>query len=82
MEKMKIKKGYARSGDGITHLISAINGEYTLCGDAFDGGIGVEEPDQTPWDKCECDSVTCEKCIREIDNCRGVRVKRQTSIHY
>lgn len=67
---------YAKNEDGQVHLISALNSEYTLCGDAFDGGEGVGLPEQTPWTICERGPVTCQLCIKEIDNCRGVRVCR------
>jgi len=69
--------GYARSEDGIVHLISAIDSEFTLCGDAFDGGAGVGLPEQAPWDNCKHGPVTCPRCITQINNCRGARVRRE-----
>ena len=72
------QKGKAMShkfveAEGEVHIMSAINCEYTLCGDAFD--LDSDEPgyEQIPTDKR---TVTCDRCIRETENCRGVRVRK------
>ncbi len=66
-------KEYARSEDGLIHLVSAINGEYTVCGDAFDGGLPIGEDNKSDWTKTAKSIVTCPVCVREIINCRGVK---------
>ena len=58
--------------EGTVHLLSAINGEFTLCGDAFDLGDGVEQ--NYEWKRTKSRTVTCPRCARQIVDCRGVRV--------
>ena len=72
-----IKTEYARSNDGLTHLISALNGEYTVCGNAFDGDANGELPGRDPfaWDDCPEAPVDCPKCAKEIINCKGAKTK-------
>lgn len=70
------KKTYVESTDGLTHLISAINGEFTLCGDAFEGACDPDEQsgEDFSWVESENGPVDCPRCKQEILNCRGVRV--------
>jgi hypothetical protein len=68
-------KKYAKSGDGAIHLISDLNGEITLCGNAFEGLAMNGEPTDDAWVDHDSGPVTCPECIREIMNCRGVRCK-------
>lgn len=69
---------YAKSNDGRIHLVSAINGEFTLCGNAFDGDADGQASDPHAWEEVKRGPVTCENCIREIENCRGIRVRHKT----
>lgn len=65
-------------GNGCVHLMSALNAEYTLCGDAFDvyaGSDGKESGVTEDISKTNKKVVTCPRCIAEIENCRGVRIK-------
>lgn len=62
--------------DGI-HLMSPVQGEYTICGDAFDGGSGIGESDLTEMHETEKTTVTCPKCVAVILGCRGVRIKQE-----
>ncbi len=55
------------------HIMSPLNGEYTLCGDAFDGF--QDEMEGTA--KTEKRIVTCRDCIKIIDLCRGIKTKRE-----
>ena len=55
--------------DKYVHLQSAINSEYSLCGDAFDGCDTDGQVEHTETDKRV---VTCPKCVEEIHNCRRV----------
>jgi hypothetical protein len=57
--------------EGLVHLVNAGQGEYTLCGDAFD--MATEEPGYE-WKDTKLRTVTCEKCAMIIVSCRGVRV--------
>jgi hypothetical protein len=63
---------YARSNDGLIHLVNEIQAEFTLCGDAFDGDS--EDPDLgwNPWPK---GPVTCPHCAAIIRSCQRVHTK-------
>ena len=68
-------KEFVENADGV-HLMSPHQGEYTLCGDAFDmasasGGEHGQEFDFKPTRKRV---VTCERCSTIINHCRGVSV--------
>jgi len=70
---------YAKSGNGLTHLISAVHCEYTICGDAFEGYLekiylSSAETDGHEWVKVKRGPVTCPNCILQIRHCRSVRV--------
>lgn len=66
---------YAKSNDNLTHLISAYNNEYTLCGDAYnDPERSVGNHDA--WVEVSDGPVTCLRCVAEIENCRGVRCRK------
>jgi hypothetical protein len=67
---------YARSADGLIHLISAINAEYTICGDAYDGESGESKEDWS-WKPCKSGPVSCPKCTAQILQCRRVRVLQE-----
>ena len=57
--------------DGV-HLMSIGSPEHAVCGDAFDIGTEYEQEDMI---STSSKTVTCIRCISEILNCRGVRVK-------
>lgn len=59
--------------EGFTHLVSPIQGEYTVCGDAFD--LGSDEPGYE-WSETKKRIIDCPKCSQLILGCRGVRVKQ------
>ncbi len=64
---------FCKSGDGLIHLQSTSNPEYTLCGDAFDSD------DVSPgagWSDVRPQPVTCLRCVKQILAARGVRVAR------
>ncbi len=68
-----------RSNDGIIHAPNAANSEYTLCGNAFEGGIDgmtVEGGDDAHREVPNA-PVTCEVCARVIRGLKGVRVSRR-----
>lgn len=76
---MKIKPEYTVDPDGLVHLMSRANPEFTLCGDAFD--VATEERPVGEYDQDRDDikptaarSVTCPGCARVILSCRGVRI--------
>lgn len=65
---------YAKSRDGLVHLVNPNGGEHTLCGDAFD--IDSEkEYENHAWEYAKHGPVTCENCARVIHACRGVRIR-------
>lgn len=65
---------YAKSGDGIIHLINPLQGEHTLCGDAFD--IDSEPGNELQaWVERNQGPVTCGNCALVIKSCRGIRIK-------
>lgn len=73
----EIKSVFAENEEGV-HLLSPINAEYTLCGDAFDGQPSDFTFDYThtlEHERTARRTVTCERCIQVILRCRGVRIK-------
>ena len=64
---------YAKSKDGMVHLVSAINHEFTLCGDAFDGHAR-DRSDAVGWEVCGCQPITCPKCAMQIRRCFGATI--------
>ena len=69
---------YAKSNNGLIHLLSALNCEFTLCGNAFEGDgtdiINIKN-DPNAHTRCKKGPVTCENCIKEIKNARHVKIK-------
>jgi hypothetical protein len=66
---------YARSGDGLVHLVSPITGgEFTLCGDSWDISETETDADGSSWIECKPCPITCPKCAECIEACRGVRI--------
>lgn len=67
---------YAKSVDGIIHGVDALQGEHTLCGDAFD--IGDTEPGEGAhsWTEVKRGPVTCPNCIVVILACKRMRIKQ------
>lgn len=65
---------FTENNNGV-HLMSVLNPEHTLCGDAFDIGFCENEScgDLTPTSK---KTVTCPRCVKEIENCRGIRINK------
>lgn len=71
---------YAKSRNGLLHVIHPIGGEHTLCGDAFD--IDSEKGDEEhAWVDARPGLVTCEKCAAVIRACRGVKIQKPTQRH-
>lgn len=69
---------YARSGNGLIHLVNPNGGEHTLCGDAFDiDALGDKDVEGAAWKYHKTGPVTCENCARVIESCRGVRIRLQ-----
>jgi hypothetical protein len=75
---------YAKSNNGLVHVVNPIGGEHTLCGDAFDidalatigrKSLGEEDAKLLGWDYVKHGPVTCENCARVIRICRGVRLE-------
>jgi len=66
-------KIYGENNKGV-HLMSALNAEYTLCGDAYDGGSEFEADGQTDVLDTNKRVVTCESCAIEIRNCRKTTI--------
>jgi hypothetical protein len=74
---------YCKSNDGLVHLQSTANPEFTLCGDAFDCGDisgSNDEEKSANWIQCAKGPVTCPLCVAQIEACRGVRTKTLTII--
>lgn len=58
--------------EGFVHLVGALQGEHTLCGDAFDLDSDVPGYEWKPTAKRV---VTCPNCALVIEECRGVRTR-------
>jgi hypothetical protein len=68
---------YGKSKNGLIHLVSAVNSEYTMCGNAFDGEWGDPfdmSNDPYQWEQCAPAPITCPNCAAQIRQCRGVRI--------
>ena len=66
---------FGENADGV-HLM---NGEYSLCGDAFDvGSGGLPGDEETDIVQTSKRTVTCPRCINIIRICRGVRTQEPT----
>lgn len=65
----------ARSENGLIHVVSVINPEHTLCGDAFDIGDTEGDAPGGSWKLCESQPITCPECSRVVMSCRGLKVK-------
>jgi hypothetical protein len=66
--------GTATDTDGVVHGITPLQGEHTLCGNAFD----CYTDDLPGWteDKKER-RVNCPDCIRVILACRDMKIARK-----
>ena len=68
-------KTFVENSDGV-HLMGALSGEYTLCGDSFDmaetsdGKYGEDMILRATKEK----TITCPRCAEIVLACRGVRV--------
>ncbi len=73
----KLRKAkFAQSADHLIHLIDGINDQYTICGDAFEGGVEWDDNPNYSWITLSAkQAVTCPACARQIQQCRGVQVK-------
>jgi hypothetical protein len=70
-----MSKTYAKCENGLVHLVAVLTGgEFTLCGDAFEGHA-MGDDDDFKWKECSHGPVTCPQCAKEIENCRGVKVR-------
>lgn len=69
-------KVYGINNDGV-HLMSSLNSEFSLCGDAFDiDSLLNIEKDVSGIKNTEKNIVTCQRCIIEILNCKNVQFKK------
>jgi hypothetical protein len=62
--------------EGLIHLVGPLQGEHTLCGDAFD--LASDVPGYE-WKPTRRRVVTCPNCARVIEECRGVRTRLRNS---
>lgn len=61
-----------KSNKGIIHGLSAVNSEFSICGDAWDGETGSDK-DPNAWKLSKVSTITCEKCLDEIKNCKSYK---------
>jgi len=77
-----VPTGSARfvEADGFIHVLTPLNSEFTLCGDAFDLGAieGCEDYTHRPTKRR---SVTCPNCARVVLLCKRVRVAAQNAAY-
>ena len=59
-----------KNNNGV-HLMGSINGEYAICGDAFDGYERMALPTHKAMSKTTKKIVTCKNCLREIRNVKA-----------
>ena len=48
-----------------THIISAINPEFTICGNAFEGDAMGLEYDRLAWKRVKGNYINCNNCCKE-----------------
>lgn len=58
--------------EGVIHMISPIQAEFTLCGDAFDLASDVAD---YAWQATTATTVTCPICATVVRDCQGVRTR-------
>lgn len=69
--------GYSKSDD-LHHLVSAVQPEFTLCGNAFDCDSEVENGDEDKsWVDCAPSVIDCPLCAAVVLSCRGVKVAKE-----
>ena len=68
-------KDFWENDDGVHLMGPDLGGEFTLCGVAFDCEED-RELDGGPLVRTKKKVVTCPHCIRIIDYCKGVKIKR------
>lgn len=71
---------YSKSNDGRIHVLNALIGEYTLCGNAFDGDAltGSGAPNQPhAHEPTPRGPVTCAECALIINGLKGVRISKK-----
>ena len=68
---MEIEKCFMENSKGV-HLMNAFGGEHGVCGNALDAG---SEGDGEDMHETKKRVVTCPDCIREIKNCRNIKIK-------
>lgn len=71
---------YARSLNGLVHLVSPHGGEHTLCGDAQEGPCLDDEDDVRAWEPHSKGPITCEICAIIIRGCRGVKIAKNLTV--
>lgn len=59
--------------EGVVHMVSPIQAEFTLCGDAFDLDSDIPEYE---WLETRRRTVTCSQCATVVLGCRGVRAEQ------
>jgi hypothetical protein len=60
--------------EGLIHMVNPIQGEFTLCGDAFD--LASDVPGYE-WKARRRGPVTCQSCAAIVIECRGVRTRAE-----
>lgn len=73
-------KRYAKDNSGIVHVISRIDTEFTLCGNAFDGDADGNENDPFAWHPVKDGPVTCPQCRDQVRACRGIQLDRRIRV--
>lgn len=66
------RKRFVETSDGV-HLVSPLNGEFTLCGDALEGSAS-DDAEIEAAAATKSRTVTCPKCATVVLHCRGVAV--------
>jgi hypothetical protein len=65
---------YAKSRNGLIHLVNPLGGEHTMCGDAFDIDASDSMDPDAAWEYANRGPVTCKDCATVIQACRHVRI--------
>src|SRR5262245_55834554 len=74
----EVNTGFCKSLNGLVHVVSTSNPEYTICGDTFDCGA-IGEAEDASWEFCHPAPITCPKCCAQVKAIREMKCRLQPS---
>lgn len=72
---------YCKDNAGLVHLVTPVNEEFTMCGNAWDGDAegmyGDSSDDPYAWERVPRGPVTCPKCAAIVIVAKRARLSRK-----